>query len=82
MREEQQKLEKENRQVGKGDPPAGLLVFLHGTWFPAVDCLISMLLMEPTGSGKRQGSGVEDCLERAVLGGQAREVTDFTCRDS
>ena len=36
-------------------PPAGLLVFQHRTWFPAVDCLVFMLLMEPSNSGRRRG---------------------------
>ena len=60
----EQKLEEESQQVGQGVPPAGLLVFLHGTWFLAVDCLISMFLMEPTGSRRRQGSGGRSCSLR------------------
>ena len=52
----EQKLEEENQQVGWGVQPARLLVFRHGTRFPAIDCLVSMLLMEPTGTGRWRGS--------------------------
>ena len=55
--EVEKELEEENRQVGKEVPPAGLRVFQHGTQFPTVKSLISILLMEPVGSGRRRGSG-------------------------
>ena len=53
----EQKLEEWNGQVGWEVPPAGLLVFQHGTGFPAIDSLLSMFILEPTGSGRHQGSG-------------------------
>ena len=43
--------------------------FQHGRQFPAVDCLISMFLMEPTGSVGVGDLEVGDLLERGVLGG-------------
>ena len=51
------KLEEENRQDGWEFPPAGLLVFQHGTQFPAVQSFLTMLLMKPAGSWRRQRSG-------------------------
>ena len=51
------KLQEENWQVGWEFPPAGLLVFQHGTRFPAVNRLISMLLMKPADTRLSRGSG-------------------------
>ena len=42
----------ENRQVGQEFPPAGLLVFRHGTRISEVYCFLSMFLMEPAGYGR------------------------------
>ena len=79
------KLEEENQKVGRKFLPAGLLVFRHGTRFPAVQSFLTMLLMKPAGSWRCQrsgrGAGVGECFERGFFGGLARDKTRFTQRE-